>query len=62
METIMIKKVLKKNQNKFQNNNKQLLNYMEYIEKSIVGDGNCFYRCISHYFLETEEFHLTQKM
>ena len=48
----------KEKPNEFEYNNIQLLNYMEYIEKAIVGDGNCFYRCISYYFLETEEFHL----
>ena len=39
-------------------NNLAILNYMENIEKNITGDGNCFYRCISYYFLESEDFHL----
>ena len=53
MENNHKKKEIKKEKQKKQENN-----YIEYIEKSIADDGNCFYPCMSYYFLETEEFHL----
>ena len=35
------------------NNNN--LPFTEYIQKNINPDGNCFYRCISYFFRQTEE-------
>ena len=28
-------------------------------EDSVIGDGNCYFRCISKYLFGTEEFHST---
>lgn len=33
------------------------LSYLDYIEKEITPDGNCFFRAISYYFREDEENH-----
>ena len=37
------------------NSNKNNLSYLEYTEKNINPDGNCFYRCISYYYRQTKE-------
>ena len=31
---------------------------LEYYEKNINGDGNCYYRCLSYCFRGTENYHL----
>ena len=39
-------------------NNTDKLAFMEYIEKNIGEDGNCFYRCLSYYYRKSENDHL----
>ena len=48
------KQIDEKEFNKYSQN----LSCMDYIEKSITSDGNCFFRAISYYFREKEDFHL----
>ena len=43
-------------QNK-QNKTQKNLNEKDYFEISIMGDGNCFYRCLSQYFDKYQEYH-----
>ena len=52
-------KIIKKdnhNQNTFINTHD--LSILEYYEKQITPDGNCYYRCLSYYYRGTEEYHL----
>ena len=52
------KKINKDNPDqKFLNNNHDL-SQLEYYEKQIIGDGNCYYRCLSYYYRGTEDYHL----
>ena len=52
------KKINKDNPDqKFLNNNYDL-SQLEYYEKQITGDGNCYYRCLSYYYRSTEDYHL----
>ena len=59
------KKKYKKNKNNNLNNeNKEIdfennrdLPFTEYIEKEVLGDGNCYYRVLSYYFRQSKEFH-----
>ena len=32
--------------------------FTTYIKKIIKGDGNCFYRCTSYYYRNSENYHL----
>ena len=52
------KKINKDNpEKKFLNNNHDL-SQLDYYEKPITGDGNCYYRCLSYYYRGTEDYHL----
>ena len=42
--------------NPFKNNRD--LSFLEYYEKQITGDGNCYYRCLSYYYRGIEDYHL----
>ena len=42
---------------KFLKNNHDL-SQLDYYEKRITGDGNCYYRCLSYYYRGTEDYHL----
>lgn len=45
--------------NEIENNYKSHdLDYMNYMEKDIEKDGNCYYRCLSYYYRNTQEYHL----
>ena len=44
------------NKNNFEKNTN--LSYQDYIEKNIIPDGNCFFRCISYYYRQTQDAHL----
>lgn len=44
-------------QNKIENSKKTCLAYIEYIEKKIKGDGNCFFRAVSYYYRNNEDDH-----
>ena len=39
------------------NSNLHYLTYMDYIEKDVEQDGNCYYRCLSYYYRNTENYH-----
>ena len=47
----------KDGKNPFLENNHNLTQ-IEYYEKNITRDGNCYYRCLSYYFRGTEKYHL----
>ena len=34
-----------------------ILHLSNRVAQNVLGDGNCFFRCLSQYFLGTEEFH-----
>ena len=45
--------------NEIENNYKSHdLDYMNYMEKDIEKDGNCYYQCLSYYYRNTQEYHL----
>ena len=46
----------KHSQNCFKKNHD--LSFLEYYQKQITGDGNCYYRCLSYYYGGTEDYHL----
>ena len=54
----MIKEIKneKHSKNSFKNNRD--LSFLEYYQKQITGDGNCYYRCLSYYYRGTEDYHL----
>jgi hypothetical protein len=43
--------------NKFNFIDNKDLSFSEYYEKDVLPDGNCYYRVLSYYYRETEEFH-----
>ena len=47
----------KDGKNPFLENNHNLTQ-IEYYEKNITRDGNCYYRCLSYYLRGTEKYHL----
>lgn len=47
-----------KEDNNFALSEKENLPYISYIEKTIKGDGNCFFCCISYYYKNNENYHL----
>ena len=71
MKRIKNKKKTKKNKQKIDNSAEKLkeneflddysnknLSYIDYVEKENNPDGNCFFRTISYYFREYEEYYL----
>ena len=44
------------NNNIFQSNHD--LPFFNYYIKNIIGDGNCYYRCLSYFYRGTENYHL----
>ena len=59
IQNAITKKRIKKDnpEQNFLNNNHDLTP-LDYYEKQITGDGNCYYRCLSYYYRDRENYYL----
>ena len=48
---------MEEHKEQFENNQKLDLNFKDYSEISIMGDGNCFFLCLSQHFENHQEIH-----
>ena len=57
-DNITIKEIKNEKHSQISFINNHDLSFLEYYQKQITGDGNCYYRCLSYYYRGTEDYHL----